>query len=108
MAFAESAKALVANASGDLRRVRKLWLASMLITALIMAFIWLPALSFFEGIAGSLTNDANTLGLAITAFGILLVPYVLFSFNTVTDSVFYGVGKTKYMAFQSVITNGTV
>ena len=33
---------------------------------------------------------------------------MLFAFNTVTDSVFYGVGKTKYMAYQSLLTNGTV
>ena len=108
LAFAESAKALVANASGDLRRVRRLWLASMLITALMVAAVWLPVLSFFGDIAGSLTGDADTLRLAVVAFGILLLPYVLFSFNTVTDSVFYGIGKTRYMAFQSIITNGTV
>ena len=45
---------------------------------------------------------------AVTAFGILFVPYVLLSFNTVTDSVFYGIGKTKYLAYQSLLTNGTV
>ena len=44
----------------------------------------------------------------MTAFSILFVPYVLFSFNTVIDSVFYGLGKTQYMAYQSVLTNGTV
>jgi hypothetical protein len=26
----------------------------------------------------------------------------------VTDSIFYGVGKTKYQAYQAIITNGTV
>ena len=108
LAFAESAKALIANASADLRRVRRLWLASMLITTLMMAVVWLPVLAFFPDIAGSLTGSADTLRLAVVAFGILLVPYVLFSFNTVTDSVFYGIGRTRYMAFQSIITNGTV
>ena len=108
LAFAESAKALVANASADLRQVRRLWLASILITALMMTAVWLPVLSFFDEIAGSLTGDAGTLKLAVVAFGILLVPYTLFSFNAVTDSVFYGMGKTRYMALQSIITNGTV
>ena len=108
LAFAESAKALVANASGSVRDVRRLWLASMLITSLILAAVWLPALSFFGDIAGSLTDDAETLRLALAAFGILMLPYVLFSFNTVTDSVFYGTGRTKYMAIQSAVTNGTV
>ena len=80
----------------------------MLVTVLMVAAVWLPVLSFFGDIAGSLTNDAGTLRLAVVAFGILVLPYVLFSFNTVTDSVFYGIGKTRYMAFQSIITNGTV
>ena len=108
LAFAESAKALVANASADLPHVRRLWTASMLITALMMATVWLPVLVFFEDIAGSLTNDAEILRLALVSFGILLFPYVLFSFNTVTDSVFYGLGRTRYMAIQSFITNGTI
>lgn len=108
LAFAESAKALVANASADLRRVRRLWLASMLITSIMLTAVWLPTLSFFGDIAGSLTDDADTLRLAVVAFGILIIPYVLFSFNAVTDSVFYGIGKTRYMALQSIITNGIV
>ena len=36
------------------------------------------------------------------------MPYVLFCFNTVSDGVFYGVGLTKYMAYQSLLTNGSV
>lgn len=31
--------------------------------------------------------------------------YVLFAFNNVIDSIFYGIGKTKYMLFQSVAIN---
>ena len=108
LAFAESAKALVANASGSVRDIRRLWLASMLITSLILAAVWLPVLAFFGDIAASLTTDAEMLRLALAAFGILILPYVLFSFNTVTDSVFYGTGRTRYMAIQSAVTNGTV
>ena len=107
LAFADSTKALVANASGDLERIKTLWHASMFITAGMMV-IWIalaPALPMFARI---LTDDMDTVGLAVTAFGILFVPYVLFSFNTVIDSVFYGIGKTKYLAYQSILTNGTV
>ena len=39
---------------------------------------------------------------------ILIVPYILFALNNVTDSIFYGVGKTQYQAYQAIITNGTV
>ena len=53
-----------------------------------MMVIWIalaPAL-----FARMLTDDGETVGWAITAFGILFVPYVLFS-NTVIDPL----GKTQ-------------
>ena len=107
LAFADSAKALVANAANDLGRVRTLWHASMIITAGMMV-VWVAVVPAFKGAAGVLTHDAETVKWAVTAFGILFVPYVLFSFNTVMDSVFYGIGLTKYLAYQSILTNGSV
>ena len=107
LALADSAKALVANSSGDIQRVRTLWYASMLITAAMM-LVWIALTPAFPGFARALSDDAETVRWAVTAFAILFVPYVLFSFNTVSDSVFYGVGKTQYLAYQSLLTNGTV
>lgn len=107
LAFADSAKALVANASDDIQRVRTLWYASMLITAGMM-LAWIAFTPAFAGLAGALNSDEETVSWAVTAFAILFVPYVLLSFNVVSDSVFYGIGKTKYLAYQSLITNGTV
>ena len=107
LAFADSVKALVANASADIAQVRTLWRASMVITAGMMV-IWIALAPAFPAFAGMLTDDPATVKWAVTAFGILFVPYVLLSFNTVIDSVFYGLGKTQYMAYQSVLTNGTV
>jgi Na+-driven multidrug efflux pump len=46
--------------------------------------------------------------LSTEAMSILIIPYILFALNTVTDSIFYGVGKTQYQAYQAIITNGTV
>ena len=107
LAFADSAKALVANAAGDLPRIRALWRSSMIITA-AMILAWVALVPMFPGFARLLTDDSSTVNWAVTAFGILFVPYVLFAFNTVMDSVFYGTGQTKYLAYQSIITNGTV
>ena len=107
LAFADSAKALVASASRDLPRMRALWHASMFIVALFMV-VWIAAVPGFESFAGLLSSDAATVQYAIIAFGILFVPYVLFSFNTVMDAFFYGTGRTEYLAYQSVITNGSV
>ena len=36
---------------------------------------------------------------------ISLVFYVLFAYNNVIDSIFYGLGKTNYMLFQSLVIN---
>ena len=107
LAFADSAKVLVANSTGELVQIRALWHASMFFVAVFMLF-WIAALPAFEGFAGLLNSDAATVEYAATALGILFVPYVLFSFNTVMDSFFYGTGKTAYLAYQSIITNGTV
>ena len=107
LALSDTVKALVANAAGDGPRIRQLWHAAMLITAALM-LVWLAAVPAFPAFAGVFTDDPETRQWAVTAFGILFVPYVLFSFNTVMDGVFYGTGQTKYLAYQSVITNGTV
>ena len=107
LAFADSAKALVANSFGNLERVKTLWYAAMVITAGMMV-LWIALVPAFPSVAGTLTDDAETVKWAVTAFGILFVPYVLFSFNTVTDSFFYGLGQTKYLAYQSLLTNSSV
>ncbi len=107
LALGDSAKALIANASGDLPRVRALWRSSMIITAGIV-IVWIAFAPAFPWAAAALNSDPSTVDWAVTAFGILLVPYVLLAFNTVTDSVFYGIGRTKYLAYQSLVTNGTV
>ena len=107
LAFADSAKALIANSSDDVLRVRTLWKASMAITA-GMILIWIAVAPIFPTAASLLADDAETVDWAVTAFGILFVPYVLFAFNTVMDSVFYGIGRTEYMAYQAILTNGSV
>lgn len=107
LALADTTKALVANDADNIRRVRMRWYTSMgLVACLIL--IWLALVPLFPSFAGFLSDDETTVRWAITAFGLLFVPYVLFCFNTVSDGVFYGIGQTKYMAYQSFLTNGTV
>lgn len=107
LALADSLKALVANSSSDIERVRVLWHSAIIITTVFMV-IWIIIVPIFPSFAKVITNDTETIKWAVTAFGFLFVPYVLFSFNTVTDSVFYGLGQTKYLAYQSIIVNGSV
>ncbi len=107
LALADTTKALVANAVDDIRRVRILWYTAMSITA-AMILIWLSLVPLFPSFANFLSDDATTVSWAVTAFSLIFVPYVMFCFNTVSDGVFYGVGLTKFMAYQSLLTNGTV
>lgn len=107
LALADTTKALVANSAHDIPRVRFLWYTSMGITG-CMILIWLALVPLFPSFANFLSDDEATVRWAITAFSLLFVPYVLFCFNTVSDGVFYGVGQTKFMAYQSLLTNGTV
>ena len=107
LAFADSGKALFANNSARIERVRDLWRTSMIVVGVMMV-LWLAFVPFWGIVAEALNPDETTVAYARTAFAILFIPYVLFSFNTVTDGLFYGLGKTQYMAYQSIITNGTV
>ena len=77
LAFADSAKALVANASADIAQVRTLWQASMVITAGMM-LIWIALAPAFPAFAGMLTDDPDTVKWAVTAFGILFVLRLVF------------------------------
>jgi len=47
-------------------------------------------------------NEIIDLVLILTPF------YILYVYNTLADSVFYGKGKTELLALQSIITNVTV
>jgi len=42
------------------------------------------------------------------SFKWLLIPYILMSLNMLIDSLFYATGKTQYLAYQSLLTNGLV
>lgn len=59
--------------------------------------LWKPFLR--EVLQLSNYNDVYNIVLVSVGF------YVLFAYNNVIDSIFYGIGKTKYMLFQSVVIN---
>ena len=66
--------------------------------------IWcctLPYWTFFIKNVMNITNykDVYHIVLVSTLF------YILFAFNNVIDSIFYGIGKSNYMLFQSIIVN---
>ena len=107
LALSESAKVLMAHHSADLSRVRTLWYSSLAIGGLIV-LLWLVFLPFWGSVAAFLNSNAEFVNVSGKAMVLLIVPYILLALNLVTDSIFYGVRKTKYMAYQAIITNGTV
>jgi len=107
LALSESAKVLIANHSGDISKVRSLWYTSLIIGGIIVV-LWLVFLPFWSTVAGILNSNSEVVNVSTKAMALLIIPYILLALNTVTDSIFYGVGKTKYQAYQAIITNGTV
>jgi Na+-driven multidrug efflux pump len=107
LALSESLKVLVANSSENIFKVRRLWLASMLIGIMVL-IIWAGLLPFWRSFAGILNSNTEVVNISVQAMTLLIAPYMLFALNNTTDAIFYGLGKTKYIAFQNVITNGVV
>ena len=87
----------------DEDNIRKNTLGYFGITAII-SVLWFVSIPFWKPFMTNVLqfDDVNKL------FELVLVLvgfYVLFAFQNVFDSIFYGLGKTKYMLFESVVTN---
>jgi len=107
LALAESTRVLIANNSADISKVRQLWYSALVIGGIIV-LIWIVLLPFWGDFAGFLNSNNEIVDYSGKAMVILIIPYILLALNMVTDSIFYGVGKTQYQAYQAIITNGTV
>jgi Na+-driven multidrug efflux pump len=107
LALSETTKVLVAIHSFDLRRVRRLWYSSILIASTIVG-VWVLLLPLWRSFATFLNPNESLVDYSIRTVSILFAPYMLLALNLVTDSVFYGIGRTRYMAYQSILTNGTI
>lgn len=107
LAISETTKVLIANHSLNLSRVRSLWFTALIIGGLVL-ILWLFFLPFWQSFANLLNKNKEIVDFSLNSMAILIVPYMLFALNNITDAIFYGTGKTKYMAYQAIITNGTV
>lgn len=107
LALSESTKVLIANHSADIYKVRQIWYSALVIGGIIV-LIWLVLLPFWGNFARFLNTNGEIVDYSTKAMLILIIPYILLALNLVTDSIFYGVGKTQYQAYQAIITNGTV
>lgn len=73
-------------------------------TVIIIAwFISIPLWKPFLRDILKISNYSDVLFIALISVGF----YVLFAYNNIVDSIFYGLGKTNYMLFQSLVINIT-
>lgn len=107
LSIAETCKALISNNYNSKISVLNILKSGLIITFLIV-LLWLIMAVFIKPIFIFFNKNNDLLYFANKSFWLLFIPYILFAFNTVIDSLFYGVGKTKYMAYQSLWTNGLV
>jgi len=107
LALAETTKVLIANHSLNIQKVRSLWYSALIVGCIVL-LIWLMLLPFWHGFASLLNTNGEVVRFSVEAMAILIVPYILLALNLITDSIFYGTGKTKYMAYQAIVTNGTI
>lgn len=87
----------------DKNNVRKNTLAYFTIT-LIISLIWIICIPLYKPFMLHVLNYNNVEELYQLVM-ILLGFYVLYAFQNVFDSTFYGLGKTNYMLFESIVTN---
>jgi Na+-driven multidrug efflux pump len=87
----------------DKENVRKNTLGYFSITAIISA-LWFVSIPFWKPFMANIlqfTDVDKLFELVLVLVGF----YVLYAFQNVFDSIFYGLGKTNYMLFESVVTN---
>ena len=87
----------------DKENIRKNSIGYFCITAVISA-LWFVSIPLWKPFMSNILQFDNVDKL----FGLVLILvgfYVLYAFQNVFDSIFYGLGKTNYMLFESVVTN---
>ena len=89
--------------AADKENVRRNSLGYFCITAIISAlwFVGIPVWKPFMTHVLGFTDVDKLFGLVMLLVGF----YVLYAIQNVFDSTFYGLGKTKYMLAESVVTN---
>lgn len=70
----------------------------------IIVLVWIISIPLWEPFIRNVMNIKNSWDVYRIAI-ISIAFYITFAFNNVIDSIFYGIGKTNYMLFQSVVVN---
>ena len=87
----------------DENAVKNNSLGYFIITA-IVCVIWCITIPIWKPFMSHILNF-NEVGKLFDLVMVLLGFYMLYAFQNIFDSTFYGLGKTNYMLFESVVTN---
>ncbi len=89
--------------AADRENIRRNTLGYLGITAMISA-LWFAGMPLWKPFMGGILGytDVDKLFELVV---LLVGSYVFFAFQNVFDATFYGLGKTNYMLFESVVTN---
>lgn len=88
----------------DKHNVQKNTLGYFSITAII-TLIWVLTIPFWKTFMFNVLQF-NEVEKLFNLVLLLIVFYIFYAFQNIFDSIFYGLGKTDYMLFESVVTNG--
>jgi hypothetical protein len=100
LALGELIKRNTAESAASIDRRLPAYLA---LTGLV-CLLWLVTIPFWNLFVGKVMNVPDysaVVGVAV----ISVVFYIIFAFNNVVDSIFYGLGRTDLMLYQSLIVN---
>ena len=89
--------------AADRENIRKNTPGYFAITGII-AVLWLVSVPLWKPFMGTVLGYTDTEQL-FGLVGLLMGFYVFYAFQNVFDATFYGLGKTNYMLFESVVTN---
>jgi Na+-driven multidrug efflux pump len=70
----------------------------------VICLIWIATIPLWNSFVGKVMNVANFESVVHVSV-ISLVFYIIFAFNNIIDSIFYGLGRTDLMLYQSLIVN---
>ncbi len=99
--ISETVKALIPNYQTAPSKVIKNGILLSILNALLIPILLL----FWHDVAGIFSQDEQQIAASYQAILILGLPYMFIMLNLTADSLFYGTGRTEYMAFQSIIVN---
>ena len=104
-AIAEVLKAQIGNSANDLAKVKHLLKIGFIMGGGAILVGWGLVYMNLNLILDFFNNDSLLVQYAYHSFVILLLPYALLAINLIGDSAFIGLGKTRYLAYQSITTN---